>query len=92
MNPHNLTSSFFPAADESKVQSGVTPSVCLQGDVSGDKSLMKNDNPSSCGGADALTSVLVPYRSLRICPVGAPRHYIRRAHNLKDGPINFIRP
>ena len=43
---------------------------------------MKNSNHSSCGGADALTSLLLPYRSLRICPVVAPRHRIRRAHNL----------
>src|SRR5213075_633125 len=46
------------------------------------KSLLKNYNNSSCGGADALTSLLLPYRSLRICSVVAPRHRIRRAHNL----------
>src|SRR5204863_9580013 len=32
--------------------------------------------------ADALTSLLLPYRSLRICSVVAPRHRSRRAHNL----------
>src|SRR5947207_14949372 len=46
------------------------------------RSLLKNYNHSSCGGADALTSLLLPYRSLRICSVVAPRHRIRRAHNL----------
>src|SRR5205814_8359046 len=45
--------------------------------------LSKNYNNSSCGGADALTSLLLPYRSLRICSVVAPRHRIRRAHNLQ---------
>src|SRR5947209_15720789 len=46
------------------------------------RSLLKNYNNPSCGGADALTSLLLPYRSLRICSVVAPRHRIRRAHNL----------
>src|SRR5947207_3489751 len=46
------------------------------------RSLLKNYNHSSCGGADALTSLLLPYRSLRICSVLAPRHRVRRAHNL----------
>jgi hypothetical protein len=42
---------------------------------------MNGDN-SSCGGVDALTSLRLHYRSLRICSVGAPRHRIHRAHNL----------
>ena len=48
------------------------------------RSLLKNCNRSSCGGADALTSLRLPYRSLRICAVGVPRHRIRRAHNLNS--------
>jgi hypothetical protein len=44
--------------------------------------LKKHSNPY-CGGAEALTSLLLPHRSLRICSVVAPRHRIRRARNLK---------
>ena len=46
------------------------------------RSLLKNSNNSFCGGANALTSLRLHHRSLRICSVGAPRHCIRRARNL----------
>jgi len=46
------------------------------------RSLLKNSNHSFCSGANALTSLRLHYRSLRICSVGAPRHYIRRARKL----------
>jgi hypothetical protein len=48
------------------------------------KSLLKNSRSSSCGGADALTSFRLHYRSLRICAVGGPSHHKRHARNLNS--------
>ena len=45
---------------------------------------MKNYTNSFCGGADALTSLRLPHRSLRICSVGAPSHCIHHARKLNS--------
>ena len=46
------------------------------------RSLLKNSTHSFCGVANALTSLRLHHRSLRICSVCAPRHCVRRAHKL----------
>ena len=48
------------------------------------RSLLKNSVNSSCSGVNALTSLRLHHRSLRICSVGAPRHRIHRASKLNS--------